>query len=440
MDPDISSPTLLLLICIALLFSAFFSGMEIAFISANRLKIELDKKQGGFTDRLVASFMNKPRAFIATMLVGNNLAMVAYAVLAGQLFIQIVEQLIVSCQWSSLYWFLPQHHYWPSLLIQTALTTLIVLFAAEFIPKAIFSLNPNKWLRVFATPLQLVIWILYLPATLVSWLSKVFIKLLLKADTTPEEVSFGRVDLDNYLQEAIRNIDQTEELDHEIQILQNALDFKSMKARDCMIPRNEIIAHSIDDDLSELIKTFISTGLSKILIYRDSIDNLIGYIHSSALFNKPDNIKEILIPVAIVPEPMPAAEVLEILIHQKKNMAVILDEFGGTSGILTMEDIVEEIFGEIEDEHDSEDLKEILVSDHEFIFSARHEIDYLNDKYKLDIPTSDEYETLSGLILHECESIPLRNSVIEIGNFRFRINGVRENRIEEVKLSVVKAD
>ncbi|NNE55117.1 MAG: HlyC/CorC family transporter, partial [Flavobacteriales bacterium] len=369
-----SATTLAIVIILltSLMFSAFFSGMEIAFVSANRLKVELDKKQGGLASRIISKFVDRPKRFIAAMLVGNNVAMVFYSLAASELIIRAVLWLGNSTSWGWVTWLDHTEHYWVSMLVRTALTTILVLFAAEFIPKAVFRVNPNRWLNIFALPLQIIYFILWLPAAFVTGLSNVFIKLLFKAEDE-EEVSFGKVDLDHYLQLAVGNVDSEEELDHEIQILQNALDFSNVKARDCMIPRNEIIAHSLDTDLREVTLTFVETGLSKVLIFRDSIDNIIGYVHSYELFKKPENIKEILLPVAIVPEPMPANEVLAILIRQKRNMAVVLDEFGGTAGIVTMEDIVEEIFGEIEDEHDSEELEETQLNEHEFLFSARHE-------------------------------------------------------------------
>ena len=432
-----ATTTIVFIVLLAsLLFSAFFSGMEIAFVSANRLKVELDKKQGGIASRIIARFVDKPTKFIAAMLVGNNVAMVFYSLAASELIVRLVEWMGVSMQWGWVSWLDPAEHYWFSMIVRTAVMTIVVLFAAEFIPKAVFRLNPNRWLKIFALPLRFFFAILWLPAVFVTWLSNIFIKALFKEEEEAEDVSFGKVDLDHYLQLAVDNVDSEEELDHEIQILQNALDFSNVKARDCMIPRNEIIAHNIDDNLEELSQTFVSTGLSKVLIYRESIDNIIGYVHSYELFKKPETIKNILLPVAIVPEPMPANEVLAILIRQKRNMAVVLDEFGGTAGIITMEDIVEEIFGEIEDEHDHEELVEQEISESEFLFSARHEIDFLNDKFKLDLPEEDTYDTLGGLIIHVHEDIPNQGEIIFHKEFRFEIEEAADTRIEVVRVFV----
>ena len=427
---------LITLVAISLLFSAFFSGMEIAFISANRLKVELDKNQGGLSGRIISSFVEKPKQFIATMLVGNNISIVVYSLATAEVLVRIITGLGDETGWSWVDWLKPEMHYWPSMLIRTLVTTIIVLFAAEFIPKAVLRINSNRWLTAFAVPLKGIYFLLWLPASFVMSLSNFFIKTTFKGQEEQEDVSFSKVDLDHYLQMAAGNPDSEEELEHEIQILQNALDFSSVKARDCMIPRNEIIAHNVTDKISDLSSTFIKTGMSKVLIFRDSIDNIIGYVHSYELFKKPESIKSILLPVAIVPEPMAANEVLEILIQKKRNMAVVMDEFGGTAGIITMEDIVEEIFGEIEDEHDSEILIEEQLSATEFLFSARHEIDYLNDKFKVGLPESDEYETLGGLIIHVCEDIPKKHVVIKHGTFTFEIRKSSSTRIEEVKLTI----
>lgn len=431
---DIS--VLLVLVVVSLLLSAFFSGMEIAFISANRLKVELDKNQGGLASRIISSFVAKPKLFIATMLVGNNISIVIYSLATAEVLVRVIAGLGDQTGWDWVGWLKPELHYWPSMLIRTLVTTIIVLFAAEFIPKAVLRVNPNRWLTVFAFPLKGIYFLLWLPASFVMALSNFFIKTLFKEQDEQVDVSFGKVDLDHYLQMAAGNSDTEEELDHEIQILQNALDFSSVKARDCMVPRNEIRAHNVNDKISDLSSTFIATGMSKVLIFRNSIDNIIGYVHSYELFKKPESIKSILLPVAIVPEPMAANEVLEILIQQKRNMAVVMDEFGGTAGIITMEDIVEEIFGEIEDEHDSEILIEEQLSETEFIFSARHEIDYLNDKYKIGLAESVEYETLGGLIIHVCEDIPKINVVLKHETFTFEIRKSSNTRVEEVKVTI----
>lgn len=417
------------LIFVLLLFSAFFSGMEIAFVSANRLKVELDRKSGTVNGKLVAYFTRHPKLFISSMLVGNNAALVAYAIVAGDL---IVKLMFGTTSITSL------PNYWLILLLQTTITTVLVLVSAEFIPKALFSKNPNRWLRMLAFPLAFISILLFIPAWIVTQLSKQFIGGVLKAETENERVQFGKIDLHHYMEEFAQAAETAEEIDHEIQIFQNALDFSKIKARECMIPRNEIIAMDVDGSLEDLRIQFVSTGLSKVLIYRDSIDNIIGYVHSYELFKKPAEIKNVLLPVSIVPEPMPANEVLETLITQKKNMAVVVDEFGGTAGILTMEDIVEEIFGEIEDEHDREELVEEVLSEDRYRLSARHELTYLNDKYKLGLPEVEEFDTLGGLVIHQCEAIPEEGSVIETNSFRLVVTSVSENRIVEVQLQMLE--
>jgi CBS domain containing-hemolysin-like protein len=420
-----------LIIVLSLTASAFSSGLEIAFITANKLKIELDKKQGVFAANIISHFIQKPKLFIGTMLVGNNAAIVVYGLYMGE----FIENSLVA--------FFPAMEasvgQFGIVLIQTIISTIIVLVLAEFIPKAIFSINPNKWLNMMAIPLAIWYGVLYIFAWIVTGISDLFIKLFLKKEIKAEEVEFGRIDLDNYLEQATGNIDHSKDIDHEIQIFQNALDFSNVKARDCLIPRNEIVGIEITDTVEQLRKMFIETRLSKILVYRDNIDHIIGYVHSYELFKKPEHIQHILRPVSIIPEPMPANEILKLFIKQKKNVAVVVDEFGGTAGIITMEDIVEEIFGEIEDEHDKEDATEKLLEENVFEFSARLEIDYLNQKYNLDLPVDDEqYDTLGGLILFLRGDIPEENETITHQNFIFTPIRVSETRIDLVKVVVDK--
>jgi putative hemolysin len=420
-----------LIILLALTASAFSSGLEIAFITANKLKIELDKKQGVFAANIISHFIQKPKLFIGTMLVGNNAAIVVYGLYMGE----FIENCLMS--------FFPAMEasvgQFGIVLIQTIISTIIVLVLAEFIPKAIFSINPNKWLNMMAIPLAIWYGVLFVFAWIVTGISDLFIKLFLKKEIKAEEVEFGRIDLDNYLEQATGNIDHSKDIDHEIQIFQNALDFSNVKARDCLIPRNEIVGIEITNTIDQLRKMFIETRLSKILVYRDNIDHIIGYVHSYELFKKPEHIQHILRPVSIIPEPMPANEILKLFIKQKKNVAVVVDEFGGTAGIITMEDIVEEIFGEIEDEHDKEDGTEKLLEENVFEFSARLEIDYLNQKYNLNLPVDDEqYDTLGGLILFLRGDIPEENETITHHNFTFTPIRVSETRIDLVKVVVEK--
>lgn len=416
-----------IIIVIAILFSAFFSGMEIAFISANKLKIELDNKQGVFSAKLLSSFLQRPSKFIGTMLVGNNIALVVFGIFMAR-------------------WLEPIFNAWGMgeigvLLSQTVFSTLIILFAGEFIPKTLFRVNSNFFLNVLVIPLTILYYLLWIPMMITVGLAELVLKYIFRVDTGNQEIAFGRIDLDNYVKEITQSAEKTdEEIDHEIQIFQNALDFSKIKARDCMIPRTEITAVDVEDDIAKLKELFIEKGYSKIPVYRDNIDNIIGYVHASELFNKPVSIKSMIIPVIIIPETISAKEVLELFISQNKNIAVVVDEFGGTSGMLTIEDVIEEIFGDIEDEHDKDEFIEEKLGENLYRFSARLEIDYLNDTYKLNLPESDEYETLAGLIIHNQEDIPDVNSVIEIEGFQFIVTAVTNVRIETVKVRVLQPE
>lgn len=409
----------LIYVLVAILFSAFFSGMEIAFISANRLKIELEKKQGDFSAKILSRFIQKPASFIGAMLIGNNIALVVYSMAMAKL----LEPFILVYTSSE----------GVVLLIQTLISTLIVLYFGEFLPKALLRINPNFAIRFAAIPLKVIYWILF-PLTIVTtFLSNGILKIF-KVDTSQSDLAFSKIDLEHFVLDIQERQEKGEDIEHEIQIFKNALDFTDVKARECMIHRTEIIAMDIEDSIDELKEKFIETELSKILIYRGSIDNIIGYVHSLELFKKPESIKTILLPVSIVPESMPASEILKQFINQRRSMAVVVDEFGGTSGVITTEDIIEEIFGEIDDEHDVEELIEQQVDEDTFLFSAKTEIDYINDKYKLNLPESEEYETLGGLIFYKHESIPEKNDVITIGNYRFKIEEVSNNKIELVRV------
>ena len=406
----------------SLISSAFFSGMEIAFVSANKLKIELDGKQGDFFAKIVSNFLKRPSRFIGAMLVGNNIALVVYGIYMAK----ILEPEIARFTQSDLI----------ILLIQTVISTILILITAEFLPKTLFRINPNNMLRFFAFPLLIIYYVLLLPMLLVIGISEALIKLFSPGIKMQEDLNFGRLDLEYYIKEGTENNENQEDIDHEIQIFQNALDFSKVKARECMVPRTEVIAMDIEDSIENLTAKFIDTGLSKILIYRDTIDNIIGYTHSFELFKKPDSIKSILLPVPIIAISMTANEILEEFIEQRRSIAVVVDEFGGTSGIVTIEDIIEEIFGEIEDEHDKEELIETKISDSEFLFSARLEVDYLNDEYGLNLPESDNYETLAGLLINTFESIPIMNEEIILDNFIFTVKKVFQNKIDLVHLKL----
>ncbi len=411
-------------ICIALLFSAFFSGMEIAFVTANKLRIEVDKNKDLLPARLLSGFLRKPGRFIAALLLGNNIALVVYGIYISVL----LREPLLSI--------LPEGSGEGALLLlsQTIISTLIILFIAEFIPKVLFRINPNKILNIFALPLFLFYILFYPVIFLFIGISEFLLRYVFKARITRPEYSFGVIDLDHYLNEsATTEIEDSDDY-QEFQMFQNARDLGNIKLRECMIPRNEIVALSKSESIETLTGLFVESGHSKILIYQDSIDNIIGYSHSYDLFKKPGNIPQITKPVMIVPETMPASKLLNMFMTERKSVALVVDEFGGTAGMLTIEDIIEEIFGEIDDEYDVEDFSETRISDNEFLFSARLEIDYLNQKYKFDLPVSDDYETLAGLILSHHEEIPAVNDEIRVNNFLFVITRATDNRIEEVML------
>lgn len=411
----------LIYVLVALFFSAFFSGMEIAFISSNRLKIELEKKQGDFSAKILSGFIQKPANFIGAMLIGNNIALVVYSIVMAKL----LEPSIL--QYTSSEGII--------LIIQTLISTIIVLYFGEFLPKALLRINPNFAIKFAAVPLKLIYWLLF-PLTFIATILSSGILRLFKVDTSQSNLAFTKVDLEHFVMDIQERQESGEDIDHEIQIFKNALDFTDVKARECMIHRTEIIAMNIEDSIEELSQKFIETELSKILIYRDSIDHIIGYVHSIELFKKPESIKSILLPISIVPESMLASDILKQFINQRRSMAVVVDEFGGTAGVVTTEDVIEEIFGEIEDEHDVEELVEQQLDEHTFLFSAKIEIDYINDKYKLSLPESEEYETLGGFIFYFHESIPEKNDKIKIEKFILTINEVSNNKIELVTLQV----
>lgn len=409
-------------IFLSLIFSAMFSGLEIAFISANKLKIELDNKLGMYNAKVLSFFNKNPSKFISAMLVGNNIALVIYGIFMAMVLEPIFKGLV--------------HSEITVFILQTVVSTLLILFVAEFMPKALFRINPNAILSFFSIPVMVIYYILYPVIWLSTSVSNLILKALFKVENTDGELNFGMVDLDNYLKEAASKVKEDEELETEVQIFQNALDFSKVKARECMVPRTEIEALEVNTSIDELKKVFFATGYSKLLIYRDSIDHIIGYTHSFDLFKKPQKISEIILPIQVIPESMPANEILEIFTKQKKSVAVVVDEFGGTSGMVTIEDVIEELFGDIEDEHDSEDLIEKQLSETEFIFSARLEIDYINEHYKINLPESEEYETLAGFVIHIHQSIPQRGEIIETDDFKITIRAVAKHKIEIVHLQM----
>lgn len=410
------------IIILSLICSAFFSGMEIAFISANKLKIQVDKKQGVFGSGIISFFNARPGHYIATMLVGNNIALVIY----GLIMAVILEPLIGRFTNSDVL----------ILIIQTIVSTLFILVTAEFLPKTVFIINPNVVLKIFSVPV-IVFYILLYPVTrIIIAISYLLIRIFTgkPIEKRSGEQVFRKIDLDHLLSKVKDQGTESTGERHGIRIFQNVLDFSNIRLRDCMVPRNEIISMEEKSTVEELRQKFIETGLSKILIYRESTDNIIGYIHSKEIFKNPPEITARIINIPIVPETMPANKLLQAFISKHKGIALVVDEFGGTSGMVTIEDIIEEIFGEIEDEHDFSELTEKRINDNEFIFSGRLEIDYLNDTYNLGIPKTDDYETLAGLILFYHESIPVLNEKISIHPFIFKVLDVTQTRIGLVHL------
>jgi len=376
--------TTILIIISTLIFSAFFSGMEIAFVAANRLKAELDLKSNKLSSKIVSQLLQRPTEYITSMLIGNNISLVVYG-----LFMTVLLNPLITLWISN-----------PTILLilQTLISTLIILIFAEFLPKSFFISNPNNFLRIFSIPVYFFYIVLFPIAQFTILLSNLFLRIFgLKQKKEKQQLTFGKIDIDYLVSEYGESNNQEDTLQHELKIFQNALDFSDVKLRECMVPRTEIIALPDDATLNTVKQTFITTGLTKILIFKGNIDNIIGYVHSSDLFKQPTSLKEILHKIPIVPETKSAKDLLSQLVKEHKSIAVVVDEFGGTAGIITVEDIIEEIIGEIEDEFDSHDLVEKVISENEFVFSGRMEIDYLNEKYHLNIPESENYETLAGL-------------------------------------------
>ncbi len=424
--------TSILIIVLSLLFSAFFSGMEIAFISANKIHIEIIKKQEGFLAVVLSKLTKKPSKFIATMLIGNNIALVVYGILMGEILMDwfvsmgpspypIVNTRLVDFSWAA----------------HTIISTLIILLTAEFLPKVLFQIYANTLLKVLAFPAYLFYVLFSVISDFVIKVSDFILKNVFRTDGDEVQLAFSKIELGDYITEQMEAVEKEDTVDSEIQFFQNALEFSAVKAREVMVPRTEITSVELHETPKNLAKLFTETGYSKILVYKDTIDNIIGYVHSSELFKKPKTIKSILLPVEFVPETMPIHDILNVLTKKRKSIAVVLDEYGGTSGLMTMEDIVEELFGEIEDEHDTIDLFEEQINEVTFKFSARLEVDYINENYRLDLPEGDEYETLGGLIVNEMGQIPEKNAEIKIGNFLFTILEVSSTKIDLISLQVL---
>ena len=415
---------LIIWLLVSMLFSAFFSGMEIAFVSSNRLRAEMDREKNRFSQRIIKTFYQHPNNFVSTMLVGNNISLVIYGILFAKLFDSTLFEPLsdgvrVTCD--------------------TLLSTLVVLFTGEFLPKSIFKNNPNTLLTVFAVPAWICYVVLYPISRFATLLSKGLLRIVgIRMKSAGEEKEFTKVDLDYLVQDSIDNANNDDEIEEEVKIFQNALDFSETKIRDCMVPRTEIDAVEDTSTIEQLKQMFIESGHSKILVFHEDIDHVIGYVHSSDMFHNPTDLAGIIREISFVPETMLASKLMAQLMQQKRSLAVVIDEFGGTSGLVSLEDIMEEITGEIEDEHDNTNHVAKKLNDHEYMLSARLEITKINEMFDLDLPESDEYMTLGGLILHEYQSFPKLNEVVKIDRYEFKIVKNTATKIELVRLNITE--
>ena len=406
------------IIVISILLSAFFSGMEIAFVSANKMHLELEKKKEGFIALILTKLTNTSSKFITTMLVGNNIALVVYSFYMGDFIMNFLPDI----GWNE----------FSLLLTQTIISTVVILVTAEFLPKAIFRIYANDALKYFAVPAYFFYVIFHFFSLFITAISDFFLRVFFKTTSDETQTEFSREELGHYINEQLETGNSKDDVDSEIQIFQNALEFHKVKAREIMVPRTEMMAVDIHETIDNLRKIFTETGYSKILVYKNSLDNIVGYVNAFELFKNPKTIRSVLLPVEIVPESMIINDVLGSLMKKRKSIAIVLDEYGGTSGMITVEDIVEELFGEIEDEHDSQILLEEKINDLEYRFSARLEVDYLNEEYDLNIPKEEGYETLGGFIINHTENIPVVGESLKIGNFEIEITKVSSSKIEEI--------
>ena len=414
-----------LIIIVCLILSAFFSGMEIAFVSSNRIYLEIEKSQQGFTSKVLKSITQKPSRFIATMLLGNNVALVLYGIFMGDRILQIFyPQTFLSGEASLLIVF-----------YQTLISTAIILLTAEFLPKVFFQLYANTFIKIFSIPVAFFYALFYPITFLIIEFTDVILKQFFKTGSDKVQLSFSKVELGNYIDEQLESYNNKENLDSEIQIFQNALDFSEVKTREAMVPRAEVIAVEEKTSIEDIKALFISTGLSKIPVYKETIDHILGYVHAFEIIKKPKTLINILLPVAYIPETMLVNDVLKLLTRQHKSIAVVIDEYGGTSGIVTVEDIVEELFGEIEDEFDTIAKIEKQLTENSYSFSARLEVDYLNQKYDLDLPESEFYETLGGMIVYTTGEIPDKDTYVEIPPFTMKIEKVSATKLEQITLT-----
>jgi CBS domain containing-hemolysin-like protein len=411
-----------------LILSAFFSGVEIAYISSNKVYLGIEKMQDTFISRILVKLTKNPSKFIAAMLIGNNIALVVYGFLMSNLALDLlIKQGLIG-------------PFWLVFIIQIAITSAIIILTSEFFPKIFFQIYANTLIKFLAVPAYFFYQIFYYFSSSIIWASNIILKFFFGIKDADEQLLFSKVELGNYITEQMKSIENQEAVDSEIQIFQNALEFSGVKARDIMNPRTEIAAVEVHDTLLDLRKLFVDTGYSKILVYQNSLDDVIGYVHSFDLFKKPNSIKEIMIPVEFVPETIFVKEVLSVLTRKRKSLAVVLDEFGGTSGMITVEDIVEELFGEIEDEHDLmvDAFIEEELSEGVFLFSARLDVEYINETYKLNIPESDSYSTLAGFIVHHTNEIPLIGASLKIAAFQIEIQQASSKKIELVQISITE--
>lgn len=415
----------LIIVLVSLLFSGFFSGIEIAFISSNKLQIELQNKQGDMRGKILSGFVQRPGQFIGTTLLGNTITLVLYGIFMAFLLEAPLK-----------IW-LPEgfNNEVMILITQTVLSTILVLVTGEFLPKSFFMLNPNSMLNIFVLPFMVVYLAMYPVVWIVVRLSRFFITNILRLEYSEDKPVFTVTDLNSFIQNHLSNAKENGNVEIDTKIFDNAVEFKTVRVRECMVPRTDLVAVEVEDSIQDLKAVFEESGHSKIIIYRESIDEVIGYCHQLELFKKPKSIEEILTPILIAPESALANELLIQFIKERKSLALVVDEFGGTSGIVSMEDIIEEIFGEIDDEYDSDDLIEQKTGEQEYLLSARHEIDYLNDKYGWELPIGD-FETLSGLILSLAETIPKKGELVSFGLYTFTIVTKQEHRIDSVKLKI----
>lgn len=425
----------IVIIIVSLILSAFFSGMEIAYVSSNKIHIEIEKKQDGILAKILSRLTAKPSKFITTMLIGNNIALVIYGFFMGDLLVNWFQSMLPTSSAFVNYLLTDL-----SLLSQTIISTFVILITAEFLPKVFFQIYSNTLIKALAVPAYIFYVLFSFISDFVIWISDFVLKYFFKTEGDQIQLAFTKVELGNYISEQMESVEEHDDVDSEIQIFQNALEFSEVKAREVMVPRTEIIAVEINESIKTLNALFTETGCTKILVYQETVDDILGYVHSFELFKKPKTIKSAMLPVEYIPETVLIKDVLNVLTKKHKSIAVVLDEYGGTSGIMTVEDIVEELFGEIEDEHDTVDLIEEKIDEDAYTFSARLEVDYLNETYKLNLPENENYETLGGLIVNHTEEIPDQDEIVIIEGFQFTVLEVSNTKIDLVELKLLEVD